>query len=616
MKERFSRLFTLPENQYAEGAPVLIAAGALLKDNETGKLLAQLKFKSIVNAEISAVIVGIKAFDVSGLERPGVEEYQYLDLHVQRDQEFGQKNAILLPDAVTRSYSCQIKKVIFQNGSVWEAEGKEYVALKSAPLLANQLGKLADQYVRDTSFRSNYVVTDDQDLWICSCGAINRQDESSCHDCHWEKQALLAALDREQLENRNTLFEFEQAQIQQAEEERRRQQAEEAAKAAAIAKEKTKKVAKKTAIILAVCAALCVAAFFLLKDTIAANNKYKRAVALYEDGKYAQAAKGFWELGDFDDSANYIVKCREMLGTTIDCSDHTVALRKDGTVLATGRNDYKQCNVKGWNDIVSVAAAGGYTVGLRSDGKVVVAGGVLDIPEYMNDINNLTDIIAIDAGGAAILALKADGSVAGTVRINGKDAKDIISEWKDVIEIAVGDKHIVALKKDGTLYYYGVDRPEEKVDGGDWDSTSKSDVTKWNNVISISSGNEHILGLTSNGTVLAEGWNFYGSNRVGQCDTYGWYDVIDISAGFLHSVAVEEDGTVLAAGNNNATNMSKGRCDVDSWRNIIAVAAGMDYTVGLKSDGTAVAVGENDDGECNVSSWRDIKLPGTLSLSK
>ena len=53
MSERYSRLFSLSENLYAEGAPVLIAAGALLKDNETGKVLAQLKLRSISDKKIN-----------------------------------------------------------------------------------------------------------------------------------------------------------------------------------------------------------------------------------------------------------------------------------------------------------------------------------------------------------------------------------------------------------------------------------------------------------------------------------------------------------------------------------------------------------------------------------
>jgi alpha-tubulin suppressor-like RCC1 family protein len=40
------------------------------------------------------------------------------------------------------------------------------------------------------------------------------------------------------------------------------------------------------------------------------------------------------------------------------------------------------------------------------------------------------------------------------------------------------------------------------------------------------------------------------------------------------------------------------------------VAARRFHTVGLKSDGTVVAVGNNEFGQCDVGSWRDILLPG------
>ena len=50
----------------------------------------------------------------------------------------------------------------------------------------------------------------------------------------------------------------------------------------------------------------------------------------------------------------------------------------------------------------------------------------------------------------------------------------------------------------------------------------------------------------------------------------------------------------------------------DSKRIIIpenTIAAGCRHTVGLKSDGTVTAVGNNRYHQCDVSGWRDIKLP-------
>ena len=57
---------------------------------------------------------------------------------------------------------------------------------------------------------------------------------------------------------------------------------------------------------------------------------------------------------------------------------HTVGLKADGTVVAEGLNDYGQCNVGNWTDIVQVAAGGHHTVGLKSDGTVVAVGDYLN----------------------------------------------------------------------------------------------------------------------------------------------------------------------------------------------------------------------------------------------
>jgi preprotein translocase subunit YajC len=43
-------------------------------------------------------------------------------------------------------------------------------------------------------------------------------------------------------------------------------------------------------------------------------------------------------------------------------------------VVAVGGNDFGQCNVGGWTDIVQVAAGYSHTVGLKADGTVVAAG--------------------------------------------------------------------------------------------------------------------------------------------------------------------------------------------------------------------------------------------------
>ncbi|MMZ69724.1 hypothetical protein D1872_326150 [compost metagenome] len=42
----------------------------------------------------------------------------------------------------------------------------------------------------------------------------------------------------------------------------------------------------------------------------------------------------------------------------------------------------------------------------------------------------------------------------------------------------------------------------------------------------------------------------------------------------------------------------------------MAVAAGCTHTLGLQQNGIMVAVGDNEYGQCDVSGWRGIGLPG------
>lgn len=55
-------------------------------------------------------------------------------------------------------------------------------------------------------------------------------------------------------------------------------------------------------------------------------------------------------------------------------SHHTVGLLSDGSVVATGRNDHGQCNMRAWRDIVALAAGCAHTIGLTADGTAVAVG--------------------------------------------------------------------------------------------------------------------------------------------------------------------------------------------------------------------------------------------------
>lgn len=185
MSERYTRLFTLPGSLYAQGSPLIILAGALLKDNQTGRVLAQLKFKNVGTKSVKAVKVSVTPLDAAGMENGQPVEHQYLDLHAARDGEFGQKEPIPFPDPTTRAFRGAITQVVFTDGSLWgPAEGAWEVLSPSRTLesvLRDQ--ELCKEYQIQYGANCRVFPREEAGLWQCACGAWNRQGEENCHAC-------------------------------------------------------------------------------------------------------------------------------------------------------------------------------------------------------------------------------------------------------------------------------------------------------------------------------------------------------------------------------------------------------------------------------------------------
>ena len=143
-------------------------------------------------------------------------------------------------------------------------------------------------------------------------------------------------------------------------------------------------------------------------------------------------------------------------------SEHTVGLRSDGTAVATGENDYGQCDVSGWRDLVAVSAGLYHTVGLRSDGTAVATGY-----NYYGRCD--------------------------------------VSDWRGLVAVSAGHIHTVGLRSDGTAVATG------------GNGSGRCDVSGWGDLVAVSAGGTHTVGLRSDGTAVATGDNEYG-----QCDVSGW----------------------------------------------------------------------------------------------
>lgn len=300
MSERYSKLFTLPENLYTTGAPVVIAAGALLKDNQSGNVLAQLKLQNINSRRIKAATVQIFPMDTAGDAIDETATYQYLDLNAGRDEFFGQKTAIPLPNAATRSFSVIVTEIIFSNNEKWIAEEAKWRPLKKPTSIGWGDPELVKQFHRDYGGYSNNMLLEDADLWICVCGAINRSGETCCHRCG-QTLDRLRDFNIDDLRKRKD----ERLVLEKADAEKKRLEEEEAER-------RNIRTVKKVAAILAVVAVLCGVARFAI-GAIKKNSAYNDAVALIEQGKYEEAIEAFTALDGYKDSAAQIQSAKNSI---------------------------------------------------------------------------------------------------------------------------------------------------------------------------------------------------------------------------------------------------------------------------------------------------------------
>ena len=376
--------------------------------------------------------------------------------------------------------------------------------------------------------------------------------------------------------------ELETEARQRAEEERlaAERKAEEDRKAAEM-RNKRKKI---IAILGAAAAVIMIAAFLLVTKVIQPANAYKQAKAYLADGKVARAAICFAQLGSYKDAEARSIELWDKERSIDDiisiCSVHAVGLRADGTVAAAGNNEYGQCDVDTWHDIVAVSTGELHTVGLKRDGTVVAAG---DNSKGQCDVSEWRDIVSIYAGTWHTFGICADGTV---VTIDDTWQCEV-EDWTDIIAICAGTLHAVGLRADGTVVAVGSNEH------------GQCDVDGWTDIVAIAAGDTNTFGLRSDGTLVTAGENYKGQTDVDQ-----WSDIAAISAGFSHVIGTKKDGIFVTAGSNE-----QGQLDISGWDNITAIAAGGFCTFGLHPDGTVVAAGYNGRGQCDVSDWTNIALP-------
>lgn len=363
----YIELSRLKDNLYREGCPVIVEKAGLFTNETRTVVFAVLRIRSISDKVIDSVLFDLHIFDRTNKEIEVIRDFQY-DPKAERNDVFGYEREIKIIGTQGASFSLAIRRVLFEDESVWEGSASLlYEALSPVEPLENELTEenLLEQYRRD--FRNklskkpdaevNFIPAEYKDLWVCACGNINHKDEEICFNCktalsHQRDYLLNKALIADNLKEHLRL-EAERAEKARLEAERKaaaeKAAKEEAERLAELERQRLIKEAKrKRAIrntIIAITIPLVIAFLiylFVLVTYIMPKNKYDSAHKLLTQGDYDGAVTLFTEVKTFQDSEDMILLAKYQKGVKL-MKEHkyTAAIS-----VYTEIKDYKDSELK------------------------------------------------------------------------------------------------------------------------------------------------------------------------------------------------------------------------------------------------------------------------------
>ncbi len=412
MPERYTRLYSAQPNLYALDSPVVIEAGALLKDNKTGGILGQLKFLNITNKKIISLTIALDTYDISDNFLEEIE-YTYMDLDVSRDESFGTKTPIVFENSNIRKFEPFVRKVIFFDKTFIELNKCKWEQIPEQTSIYDELDEeyvSAYQYAYSDS--AEYFAAQFKDIWICSCGKINKINENACHYCNVSQSDNL--IDENSLQNKltciiaenlinigsreafvealeylNSISEFEDtkklidkctASIETIDKENYEKQVaeEKALEQDLIRRQKIASITKKIVSIASIIICLFFVFVIVWNSVIIPYGKYNEAKALKDAGKFAEAISAFEKLNGYKDSEAQILECNnailnvkyiDAIALINECKYiEAISLLESLNGYKDATNKIEECNIsiygkEVWNKIKSVNIGETYKLG-------------------------------------------------------------------------------------------------------------------------------------------------------------------------------------------------------------------------------------------------------------
>ena len=301
---------------------------------------------------------------------------------------------------------------------------------------------------------------------------------------------------------------------------------------------------------------------------------------------------------------------------------NTITLKEDGTVWATGKNDYGQLGV-------------GDTTNRNTSVQVKI-----------DENTYLENVMKIDVTDNTTIALTKTGEVYAwgknefgelglgdrtyrsyATRVKGIDGNGYL---ENIIDVANGDENSYAIDKNGNVYGWG-DGNYHQIDDTTTSRTTPTQMSDCTDAISVSAGDCFMAFIQANSNSCVRGYNRYGQRGNGTtADTptgtcIVGNDINKICAGNDSALMIREDGTVWAAGRNRYGELGLGdtsnrasftKLTLEDGTEIKAKYGELNSSVTtiLGKDGKVYATGYNGYGQLsNGTTTNSLKLKPMLN---
>lgn len=127
-EQNLRKVFSLPENLYASGSPIIIADSGLLKDENGEKVFLSLGLMDINAKEIDSFKVEVQAFDTIWKPVGEILELVFAELK--------EENLVELDKPAKDLYAVDVvvSQVVFKDGSTWENTESQWIPLRKTDI--------------------------------------------------------------------------------------------------------------------------------------------------------------------------------------------------------------------------------------------------------------------------------------------------------------------------------------------------------------------------------------------------------------------------------------------------------------------------------------------------